>query len=132
MTCTSLEYVNMKKILEPSWHVHLLNIINLFVWFYIFKKSFVSVQVDIVDTSLRTHGGGVTGGYKPVQFHFHWGADNTKGSEHVIDDHHYPMEVWNSQCTCIYCFKVEFKNTKQKLKQRKYETKLKHRKRKTK
>lgn len=54
---------------------------------------YISVQVDIVDTSLRTHGGGLTGGYKPVQFHFHWGADNTKGSEHVLDNKHYPMEV---------------------------------------
>ncbi|CAC5361125.1 CA [Mytilus coruscus] len=57
------------------------------------KNNGHTVQVDIVDTSLRTHGGGVTGGYKPVQFHFHWGADNSKGSEHVIDNHHYPMEM---------------------------------------
>ena len=42
---------------------------------------------------MRTHGGGLTGGYKPVQFHFHWGADNTRGSEHVLDNKHYPMEV---------------------------------------
>lgn len=31
--------------------------------------------------------------YKLQQFHFHWGSDGTKGSEHQIDGKSYPAEV---------------------------------------
>ena len=30
-------------------------------------------------------GGGLTGTYEFLQFHFHWGSDSSKGSEHLID-----------------------------------------------
>jgi len=38
-------------------------------------------------------GGGLPNSYKFAQIHFHWGADDTKGSEHVIGDTAYPMEM---------------------------------------
>ncbi|XP_050740226.1 uncharacterized protein LOC127010338 [Eriocheir sinensis] len=37
-------------------------------------------------------GGGLEK-YTFLQFHFHWGADNSKGSEHTIDGKRYPAEL---------------------------------------
>ena len=31
--------------------------------------------------------------YQMLQLHFHWGADNTKGSEHTINGEEFPMEM---------------------------------------
>ncbi len=31
--------------------------------------------------------------YSFVQLHFHWGADDSKGSEHTVDDIQYPLEM---------------------------------------
>merc|ERR1712002_46773 len=46
-------------------------------------------------------GGGLTDTYEFLQFHFHWGSDDTKGSEHLIDGKAYPLEVhlvhWNKK-----------------------------------
>lgn len=38
-------------------------------------------------------GGGLTGTYTTVQFHFHWGANNTVGSEHTVNGKQYAAEV---------------------------------------
>lgn len=38
-------------------------------------------------------GGGLNGVYTTVQFHFHWGANNTVGSEHTVDGKEYAAEV---------------------------------------
>ena len=37
--------------------------------------------------------GGLSDTFLVAQFHFHWGSDNTKGSEHTIDGNQYSMEV---------------------------------------
>ena len=34
--------------------------------------------------------------YLLKQLHFHWGNDDTVGSEHTIDGQSYPLEVNNS------------------------------------
>lgn len=34
-----------------------------------------------------------TENYTLVQFHFHWGANSSQGSEHMIDSKAYPAEV---------------------------------------
>lgn len=44
---------------------------------------------------ITTQGGDLQNTYKLLQFHFHWGADDTKGSEHTVDGNEYPMEVSN-------------------------------------
>ena len=45
------------------------------------------------ESSLTISGGGLTGKYKAAQFHFHWGSDSSKGSEHKLDGKTYPLEV---------------------------------------
>ncbi|XP_037672389.1 carbonic anhydrase 5A, mitochondrial isoform X2 [Choloepus didactylus] len=60
------------------------------------------LQVEFDDS---TEGSGISGGplenhYRLKQFHFHWGAENEWGSEHMVDSHVYPAELhlvhWNS------------------------------------
>lgn len=46
-----------------------------------------------LDGNYHTSGGGLTTGYKAVQFHFHWGSVDTQGSEHTVDDQMYAAEV---------------------------------------
>ncbi|XP_022792080.1 carbonic anhydrase 2-like [Stylophora pistillata] len=38
-------------------------------------------------------GGGLDGVFTTVQFHFHWGSDKTKGSEHTLDGKAYAAEL---------------------------------------
>ena len=38
-------------------------------------------------------GGGLTGVYTTVQFHFHWGPNNSVGSEHTVNGKEYAAEV---------------------------------------
>ena len=38
-------------------------------------------------------GGSLPTTYYATQFHFHWGSDDSKGSEHTVDGKSYPMEV---------------------------------------
>jgi len=53
------------------------------------------------DKKITTEGGGLVNKYNLLQFHYHWGGDNTKGSEHTLNGKEYPMEVhfvhWNSE-----------------------------------
>ncbi|XP_008117670.1 carbonic anhydrase 4 [Anolis carolinensis] len=58
-----------------------------------------TVQVNL-DGSAKISSGGLSGKYKAMQFHFHWGNDAEKssrrlspGSEHSIDGERYPMEL---------------------------------------
>ncbi|XP_054611726.1 carbonic anhydrase IV c [Dunckerocampus dactyliophorus] len=43
--------------------------------------------------SVRLTGGALPGHYRAAQFHFHWGASGTPGSEHTIDGERFPMEL---------------------------------------
>ncbi|CAG0899370.1 unnamed protein product [Darwinula stevensoni] len=38
-------------------------------------------------------GNGLSGRYILAQFHFHWGSDASKGSEHTIDGERFPLEM---------------------------------------
>ena len=39
------------------------------------------------------HGGPLTEKYQLAQFHFHWGAEDGRGSEHLINGHACAAEV---------------------------------------
>ena len=47
-------------------------------------------------------GGGLNGVYTTVQFHLHYGPNDTVGSEHIVDGEHYAAEV--SACEQISAF----------------------------
>ena len=38
-------------------------------------------------------GGPLSEAYQILQLHFHWGKDNTKGSEHTYDGAAFPLEM---------------------------------------
>ncbi|KAH9524203.1 Carbonic anhydrase 14 [Bulinus truncatus] len=56
------------------------------------KNTGHTVQIDI-GGNLRMSRGGLTGVYKAVQVHFHWGSDSSLGSEHTVNGKSYPMEI---------------------------------------
>merc|ERR1719244_1214539 len=59
------------------------------------KNKGTSVLLDFEDDAdfgiLR--GGPLEGAYKILQLHFHWGKDDTRGSEHTVDGREYPLEL---------------------------------------
>ena len=42
---------------------------------------------------LEVSGGGFIGTFRVAQFHFHWGSNNSLGSEHTVDGRRFPLEV---------------------------------------
>jgi len=61
------------------------------------KNNGHTAQLDVVET-LATDvgiltGGPLTGEYQILQLHFHWGSDDTKGSEHTLDGKMFPLEM---------------------------------------
>ncbi|WAR27300.1 CAHZ-like protein, partial [Mya arenaria] len=53
-----------------------------------------TVQVDIPSSAdLHLTGGNLGSTYKAAQLHWHWGADDTTGSEHTYQSKQYPLEV---------------------------------------
>ncbi|XP_078333312.1 carbonic anhydrase-like [Crassostrea virginica] len=46
-----------------------------------------------ISQNITVVGGGLNGTFKAAQFHFHWGNDSTKGSEHTLNGNQYPMEL---------------------------------------
>ena len=50
---------------------------------------------------LRVSGGRLNGEYAVVQFHFHWGNDDTHGSEHAVNGERFPMEVGHALTSAV-------------------------------
>ena len=50
-------------------------------------------------------GGGLTDTYTTVQFHFHWGANNTVGSEHTVNGKEYAAEVSEDRSS-LACYAI--------------------------
>jgi len=58
------------------------------------KNNGHAAQVEIdAAAAPRIDDGGLGGEYIFAQFHFHWGSDSSKGSEHTINGVRYPMEM---------------------------------------
>ena len=49
--------------------------------------------VSLTGSDYVVSGGGLAGSYKTIQFHLHWGTNEDKGSEHVVNGNSYPAEV---------------------------------------
>merc|ERR1712179_337006 len=62
-----------------------------------FKNNGHTAQLDVVATLPGDvgvlSGGHLEGDYQILQLHFHWGADDTKGSEHTLDGKMFPLEL---------------------------------------
>ncbi|KAL8569890.1 hypothetical protein ACOMHN_038582 [Nucella lapillus] len=53
-----------------------------------------TVEVEVLGhNKLTISGGGLPSTYTLAQFHFHWGSQNNKGSEHTINRYAAPMEM---------------------------------------
>ena len=52
-----------------------------------------SLKVSFPSAYYKVSGGNLPGTFTTVQFHLHWGSDNTKGAEHGVDGMFYPAEV---------------------------------------
>ncbi|XP_070182930.1 carbonic anhydrase 2-like, partial [Littorina saxatilis] len=63
-----------------------------------------AAQVSIGSGTMQVSGGSLGGTYQVAQFHFHWGSDSTKGSEHTVNGLAYPMELH------IVCFNTKYGN----------------------
>jgi len=62
-----------------------------------FKNNGHTAQLDVVsslpgDVGILS-GGHLTDDYQILQLHFHWGSDDTRGSEHTLDGKMFPIEV---------------------------------------
>lgn len=70
---------------KPEKHLHIVN-------------TGLSVRADIKETS-EISGGPLEGKYRLEQFHFHWGSNSNKGSEHTLNGYTYASELhlvhWN-------------------------------------
>uniref|UniRef100_A0A2R5L769 Carbonic anhydrase n=1 Tax=Ornithodoros turicata TaxID=34597 RepID=A0A2R5L769_9ACAR len=59
---------------------------------YIVNNGHTAMVVE-EDSPRFIERGGLPGKYIFAQLHFHWGSDNTRGSEHFVDGRQYPMEL---------------------------------------
>ncbi|XP_071177497.1 carbonic anhydrase 1-like [Mytilus edulis] len=51
------------------------------------------VDVEGLNNRLVVRRGGLPGPYTVKQFHFHWGSQDSRGSEHDINERFFPMEM---------------------------------------
>ena len=62
-----------------------------------FKMSIRNISLaysHILQLFMQVSGGGLPGTYNFGQFHFHWGNVHNIGSEHLVSEESYLMEVW--------------------------------------
>jgi len=61
------------------------------------KNNGHTAQLDVIATLEGDvgvlSGGPLNGDYQILQLHFHWGSDDTKGSEHTLNGKMFPMEL---------------------------------------
>ena len=53
----------------------------------------VAALATLESGNLLVSEGGLNGQYAVAQFHFHWGSDDNRGSEHAVNGEQFPMEV---------------------------------------
>ncbi|GAV02564.1 hypothetical protein RvY_13109 [Ramazzottius varieornatus] len=63
------------------------------VWTVSNNGHTVQFSAEFIEVPQLTGGGLVEGQYDFRQLHFHWGGNDSRGSEHAIDGKQYPLEV---------------------------------------
>ena len=56
----------------------------------------------VVAANISVAGGGLDGRYYAAQFHFHWGSNDSVGSEHIVDGINYPAEVRKKELNWVF------------------------------
>ncbi|XP_076078862.1 carbonic anhydrase 15-like [Mytilus galloprovincialis] len=57
------------------------------------KNTGLAVKVQFPDVQPIIKGGGLPGPHKLLEFHFHWGDNSQRGSEHAINGQHSALEA---------------------------------------
>ncbi|XP_044732686.1 carbonic anhydrase 2-like isoform X2 [Chrysoperla carnea] len=75
----AVEFVGYRNVLEKSYFVN--------------NGHSVKLQLEPDEIKPYIFGGKLNGVYELDSLHFHWGHSNNNGSEHRINQIHYPMEM---------------------------------------
>ncbi|XP_055861627.1 carbonic anhydrase 2-like isoform X2 [Biomphalaria glabrata] len=57
------------------------------------NKGGHTAEVIYSGTPIILRGGSLPDDYKLLQYHFHWGSQDSRGSEHILDGEQFPMET---------------------------------------
>ena len=57
------------------------------------KNDGTTLKISFDSNVYNVSGGNLPGTFTTVQFHLHWGSNNSRGSEHTMDGMMYPAEV---------------------------------------
>lgn len=66
---------------------------HLSLWLCPCFLSHLQVKCNLKEDTVKISGGGLGHEYSALQFHFHWGSHDSRGSEHKVDAGRYAMEV---------------------------------------
>ena len=78
---------NFSNIPAISWH----GIFDTELKVYCRKSRHIILLLYIVT---EISGGPLVDKYQLEQFHFHWGSDSKRGSEHTLNGYTFSSEVW--------------------------------------
>ncbi|XP_055861628.1 carbonic anhydrase 1-like isoform X3 [Biomphalaria glabrata] len=58
-----------------------------------YDRGAFGAEVIYSGTPIILRGGSLPDDYKLLQYHFHWGSQDSRGSEHILDGEQFPMEL---------------------------------------
>ena len=95
LSFSNYEQIRLAQLGNTEEHYHSIN--NTRLVSGSIKNNGHTAQLDVIET-LPGDVGVLSGGpldspYQVLQLHFHWGADDTQGSEHTLDGQSFPMEL---------------------------------------
>lgn len=80
------------------------------------RFSFLVHFTGAYTTAPEVYGGSLPDEYVFLQFHFHWGSTDERGSEHVIYNKRFPLEVKLLTSLQFYFFVLPEKNVEKERK----------------
>ena len=91
---TPIDIISESAEYEPSLgEIYMTNYGRMTSVNFTYTNTNRTLKVSFPENFYFVSGGGLPGHYATVQFHLHWGSDDTKGSEHAVDGMLYPAEV---------------------------------------